>query len=232
MGTKYIDEGGIENIACALVDQARKDFIKGGKVLYKAMKRIPTHKELLADPKHHTLSNNADVRWMYDAWRFVTQDPYQLFGNVTEAEVIKAWTDKTIEEYYRLLYLEGATILFHMHAPKKIYELPDEKIIEKIDDIKIAKDFIEAKNYICSLPDNKELIKEWGITAYERSRHYVPGKKTDRRKNLSDHQRELKEAREINIKIAKEMDAKHAPLRVIAKELGVSIPCVMRYLRS
>ena len=229
---KYIDEGGVENFACAMVDQARKDFIKGGKILYGVMKRIPTQNELYADPDHHTLTNNADVRWMYDAWRFVRDDPYLFFGEVGEESVINAWKDKAIEEYYRVLYLEGATILFHMHAPKKIYELSDEKIIEKLGDTKVAKDFIEAKNYICNLPDNKDLIREWGITAYERSRHYTPGKKTDRRKNLSDHQKKLKTDRELNIKRAKELDAKHAPLRVIAKELGVSIPCVMRYLRS
>ena len=226
---RYIDDDGVENIACAMVDQARKDFIKGGRVLYSVLHRIPTHKELLADPDHHTLSNNADVRWMYDAWRFVHQDPYHFFGDATEDEIINAWMSMAIKEHYKILYLKGGTILFHNHAKKRLHQIPDEEIIKIIDDTSIAADFITAKNYILELDNCEEVAKEWNIAAYERSRHYG---RPNRAQNLKKHTKQLSEKKQYNIKRAKEMDAEGAPLRVIAKELGISETTVFKYIRS
>ena len=60
MGT-YIDAVGVENAGCALIKQAKKDFIRGAKVLYYHMGAIPSQKELMSDPKRVSLSNNEAV---------------------------------------------------------------------------------------------------------------------------------------------------------------------------
>lgn len=229
---KYIDEGGVENVAVGIVNQAKKDFIKGGKILYGMMKCIPTYNELIANPDHHTLSNNADVRWMYDSWRFVRDDPYQFFGDVEEEDVINAWKNEAIKEYYKVLYLKGGTILYAKHVHKKDIRENDEAIIKAIEDNTIANDFIAARNYILNVPEGEKTFKEWNILAYERSRHW--GRTGTGRPSIqnSNYSKEQREKRQKNIKIAKELFESGISDRAIAKELGVTIQCVRNYLRS
>ena len=107
MEKSYIDESGVENAACALIRQAKKDFIRGAKVLYFHIGKIPTYEELLKE--HISLVNNDAVRWMYDSWRFVKYDPYELFAP-GESLVINAWKTEAILEHYRALYLTAAAI--------------------------------------------------------------------------------------------------------------------------
>ena len=223
----YVNEGGVENVAVGIVKQARKDFIKGGKILYKMFGKIPTEKEFLESPKKDT--RNPNIRWTYDAWRFVHQDPYQFFGD--EESVIKAWMKEAIEQYYKELYLKGAEILFHKHIPKKDIKENDEVVKEAIQDNNIATEFIAARNYILSLPDGKDTLRKWNVTAYERSRHYGKGRGKVSIEDTNYH-KELSKKRQENIKKTKEMYEEGISTREIAKELGVSIQAVRAYVRA
>ena len=88
-----IDMDGVENVSVGLAGQARKDFIKGGKILYDLIGKIPTEKELW-NSVYSDMSNDPDVRWMYDAWRFVKEDPYDMF-DIGETTIINAWKHQT-----------------------------------------------------------------------------------------------------------------------------------------
>lgn len=232
MSITYIDEEGLGNFACAMVEQARKDFIKGGKVLYGVLHAIPTQKELLADPTHVSLTNDADVRWMYDAWRFVTEDPYKFFGDVGEEAVIKAWTKESIKEYYKVSYIKGATILYINHSKKYIHALPDKEIIEIMKDNKLASEFLKAREYISSLDDKDDIFREWNVMALARSRkryyRHLAGVDPD----YKTHPEKLKDARQRNINTAKELFESGMSERAIAKYLDVQVNTVMNYLRS
>ena len=142
-----IDMDGVENVSVALVKQAKNDFIKGAKILYKHLKAIPTQVDLLKNAAFMTLSNLKEVRWMYDAWRFVKNDPYEMFGEVGEENIIKSWSEAAVIDHYKDLYLSGATILYVLNAKKKkeIYELADSSIIKKIGNKEISNNFITFK---------------------------------------------------------------------------------------
>lgn len=228
----YINEDGVENIACAMIDQARKDFIKGGKVLYGVLKCIPTQKELLEDPTHISLSNNADVRWLYDAWRFVRDDPYRLFGDVGEETIIKAWTNEAIKEYYKVAYIKGGTVLYINHSKKPIHILPEEEIIEVMKDNQLAADFLKARKYISDLKDKDNIFHEWNVIALSRSRKKYYKHLAGIDPEYRPHSEKLKETKQKNIKTAKELYESGMSERAIARYLGVQTRTVMLYLKS
>lgn len=229
MKSRYIDDGGVENIAVAIIKQTKKDFIKGGKVIYKIFKRIPTEKELLNDKLHVGLLNNESIRWMYNAWGFVINDPYQFFGDVREESVIKSWTREIMDDYYRSLYLKGADILRSKHAPKKLHLLPNEKLKELIDNEDVLKNFIEARDYILGSMDGQKIVKEWNISAIERARHPSAAKTKIRD---SEYVQKRMKKREENIEKAKEMFEDGMFLKEIAAELGVTLQSVRSYISS
>lgn len=226
----YIDETGVENIACAMISQARKDFIKGGKILYGIFKRIPTYFELIKDPIHATLSNNQSIRWMYDAWNFVKNDPYSMF-EMGEEPIIESWSIAATTEYYRELYLNGAMILFANHVSKKDIKGNDEIIKKTITEPKIAEEFIEARNYISKLPDGEKILHEWDVIAFGRRRSIKKGQGRIPI-NQTEYHKKASEKKRKNIERAHELfDAGFTP-KAIAEELGVTIQAARLYLRS
>ena len=225
---KYMDENGVENFGVGVITQARKDFIRGAKILYKHTHTIPTYKELIADPTHAKLSNDADVRWMYDAWQFVRDDPYQFFGDVGEETTIKEWKKIAIEKYYRVLYLKGAEAICRSTKTKHPESLDDSAIVGILKES--AGEFIAAKNYISKLQNAKELFHKWNVIAFSRSRHGITAK---RRKTIdTEYHRELIKQKAKNVKRAKELYEDGISERAIAKELGVQLNTVRVYLKS
>lgn len=225
--TTYVNEGGVENVAVGIIKQAKKDFIKGAKVLYKMFGRIPTEEEFFKSPKRN--SRTESIRWTYNAWRFVHEDPYQFFDD--EGAVINAWKREAIEQYYKELYLKGAEILFRKHVPKQDIKENDEAIMKAIEDKQIAEDFIAARNYIFSLPGGEETLKEWNVIAYGRARHYGKGRGKVSIQNTKYHKERSKKRIE-NIKKAKEMYEEGMSTREIATELEVSIQAARTYVRE
>lgn len=236
-----IDMDGVENVSVALVKQARNDFIKGAKILYKYLKAIPTQVDLLKNAAFKTLSNLKEVRWMYDAWRFVKNDPYELFGEVGEENIIKSWSDDAIIDHYKDLYLLGATILYALNAKKKkeIYDLADSSVIKKIGNKEISDDFITARNAILELDDGRELLDQWNVIAFDkakrREKDIAKGKisKDDPIKLKGNKKAELakKERMERRLK-AKELFDSGMSKEDIAKELGVKKVTVYRYIKE
>ena len=217
----YVDEGGVENVAVGIIKQTRKDFIKGAKILYGRLHRIPEYDEL------GKYTGEQDIRWMWDAWRFVIENPYNFFEDMET--VINAWKSEAIEEHYKVLYLKGAETLYINHAPKKIYDLPDEEIIKLMNDNQLAADFIKAKNYIYKLPEGEKILRSWNVIAYARSKHPI------RKKTLiqdTRYSKEQSEKRQNNITRAKEMYEEGMSIREIAWALEVTVTCVRAYLRS
>lgn len=225
----YIDVGGIENVACALIKYAKKDFIKGAKILYSHMKSIPTQKELMLDSKHRTLSNNQSVRWMYDSWRFVRNDPYSFFGDVGEESVINSWKREAIIEYYRTLYITGAIILYQSKGKKEIYNIANSSVKKKIEDPVTANDFIVARDYILNLVDGKGILDQWNVIAYERFKRLNP---KNPKKIKSGANSKRAEQRAKNVLKAKELSNSGISTKAIAEYLGVTSSCVAMYLRS
>lgn len=228
MEAAYVDETGVENIACGLVRQAKRDFIKGVKVLYKSLGYVPEQKELYKT--HPSLTNNADVRWMYDAWRFVRDDPYELFSPGEEI-VIKSWTDEALLEYYRPAYLKAGALLYKQKAPKQIQEIPDNDLDNYFDDFMIKWDFIKARNFISKRSDAKEIFHSWNVEAHARSHHArLNGKKAAIQD--SDYFKKRKLQREKNIARAQELKDEGFSTKAIAADLGVTVGAVWQYLRS
>lgn len=224
----YVDGDGVENVAVGIVRQTKKDFIKGARILYGILHRIPTQKELLADQNHATLTNMESVRWMYDAWRFVIEDPYQFFGD-TDA-VINAWKDDAMLEHYSLLYLNGAEQLYINHAPtKKIHTLEDDQVTEFMKDNQLAGSYIAARNYILGLDRGEKIIKEINIRAINRARHPISKRGP---KSQTGFVKDLVTKKEKNVKRAKELYAEGMTDREIAKEMEVTLQTVRTYLRS
>lgn len=224
--TTYVDNDGVDNVAVGIVKQARRDFIKGAKILYSIFKRVLTEKELLADELHKSLAANHTIRWMYDSWRFVKEDPYSMFGEIGDDVVIKSWTTDAIIEYYRELYLPGATKLYEYGVSCFVSE---DKIREYIKDKNTADNFIAAKNYILELPANKEILGEWNKTAFERVRHKKKGEKGAIYK--SEYIDGRKRTKIENTKKARELYNAGISTKAIAKDLGVSMQTVHKYLK-
>ena len=236
-----IDMGGVENVSVALVRQARNDFIKGAKILYKHLKTIPTQIDLIKNITYSSLSKLKEVRWMYDAWRFVKNDPYEMFGEVGEETIIKTWSDAAIIDHYKDLYLLGATILYVLKAKKnkEIYELADSSVIKKIGNKEISDNFITARNAILEFDDGRELLDQWNVIAFEkakrRERDIAKGKisKNDPIKlKSSKHSDYVKSKHMEKILQAKTLFDSGMSKENIAKELGVAKNTVYRYIRE
>lgn len=225
----YVDMDGVENVACGIIKQAKKDFIKGACVLYSIMGYIPTQKELLVNKKHHTLTNNADVRWMYDAWRFVKQDPYELFSPGEES-IIKAWIEEAILKVYCKLYSDGAMILYDKHSKKNIQDIPSNELANLIQDDAVRVGFIKARDHVAKRFDADKIFKEWNTNAYFRRM-----KRTSSNCKGIQNTKKFKQAqdkRQKNIDKAKELFEAGISVKAIAKELNVQVGTVRNYLRS
>ena len=233
MKNTYVDPDGVENVSIGIIKQAKKDFIKGAKVLYGIMHYIPTEKELFADPTHHTLASDADVRWMYDAWRFIIQDPYQLFGDAGEEAIINSWTRQAKIEYYRVMYLKGAEIVIRAHKSKHPETLGEMELRETIGNA--YNDFKEAKDYILSLPkvDQDEIFHEWNVMALTRARKArTPSGLGRGCISKTSYFSNMKNEQVKNIKKAKELFDEGMSVKDIAEELELT-PCTIRkYIRS
>ena len=227
---RFIDETGVENVACGLIRQAKKDFIKGAKLLFGILGKIPTYKELISDQSHATLSNNADVRWMYDSWRFVRDDPYDMF-DMGEDSVIEAWKRAAVLDFYRDSYIKGGSILYANHVKKEDIKSNDEVIRKVIADKTLAESFIAARNYVSTLPEGKTTLHEWDLNAFTRSRNVRRG--CGRIPiNESNYQKMMSEKKRKNISKAKELSSEGFSPKAIAEELGVTVQAVRLYLRS
>ena len=236
-----IDMSGVENVSVALVRQARNDFIKGAKILYKHLKAIPTQIDLIKNITYSSLSKLKEVRWMYDAWRFVKNDPYEMFGEVGEETIIKTWSYAAIIDHYKDLYLLGATILYVLKAKKnkEIYELADSSVIKKIGNKEISDNFITARNAVLELDDGRELLDQWNVIAFEkakrRERDIAKGKisKNDPIKlKSSKHSDHVKSKHMEKIIQAKTLFDSGMSKEDIAKEIGVAKNTVYRYIRE
>lgn len=229
----YIDMEGVENIAVAMVRQARNDFIKGGKILYKVLKTIPTYNELIKNKLYPSLANDKDVRWMYDAWRFVEKDPYDFF-EVGDAEVISEWKLAAIQDYYRSVYIKIAPVIYSQKPSNNhIHELTDEELNGYLE-AKDIEQFKEARDYALNLAEAEEILKEWNHT----SRYRRKDARMDKIRAQKNRE-QLTEARKIVSEESKKKRARAKELyeaglsrRAIAKELGVQLVTVHYYLRS
>lgn len=230
----YIDGDGVENAACALIRQAKKDFIKGAKVLYFHIGDIPTQKELLSDPMRASLSNNDAVRWMYDAWAFVRNDPYELFAPGEES-VIGSWKEEAILDHYRSLYLTTASILYKKKAPKSIHSLDEGDLKYYIGDVlnrnQLVENFIKARNYISKRYDAREIFQQWNVEAHARS-HKVRLNCKKSAIQDTEYFKKNKAKRLANIAKAKELESEGLTIDQISLELGVTKSAVWAYLRS
>ena len=230
----YVDGDGVENAACALIRQAKKDFIRGAKVLYFHIGDIPTQKELLSDPMRASLSNNDAVRWMYDTWIFVRNDPYELF-TPGEESVIGSWKEEAILDHYRSLYLTAAAVLYKKKAKKDIQNIVDGALDiyfeDQLNGKMMVENFIKARNYISQRYDAKEIFRKWNVEAYARS-HKVRfnGKKAAIQD--SEYFKKNVEKRIKNIEKAKALQTDGKTIDEIALALGVTKSAVWSYLRS
>lgn len=226
----YVDMDGVENVSVAMVRQAKKDFIKGAKILYRNLKSVPAYNDLLRTKP--TLSNLEPVRWMYDSWSFVKKDPYEMFGELGEESVIKQWKFDAIIDFYRDLYLPGATILYKTKKKKEIYDIADSSVKKKIKNKGLTDDFIAARNYIYDLPNGKEYFDDWNRIAEERVKRLKknPGGRSSIENTSFAKQRKVE--RQKNIARAKELYSAGISKEAIAKELMVAKTTVNNYLRS
>jgi len=222
----YIDMEGVENIAVAMVRQARNDFIKGGKILYGLLKTIPTYNELIKNKSYPSIANNKDVRWMYDAWRFVEEDPYNFF-EVGDAEVISEWKLAAIQDYYRSVYIKIAPVIYSQKPSNNhIHKLTDDELKEYLEE-KDIKPFKEARDYALKLSDAEAVLKEWNLTSWSRRKDARMDKiRAQRNREIVSEESKKKKAR------AKELYEAGISRKAIAKELGVQLVTVHYYLRS
>lgn len=238
MNTSYIDEDGLENVAVGVIKQAKKDYIKGAKLLYSILKYVPEY-ENITKSIYKSIYNDLigykkeTIRWMLDAWSFIKNDPYNMFGEAGEEDIIKQWTNDAINGYYKTLYLKGASILFKKHITKK--DMNNDDIIKNlINDEQITSDFISARNYAYSLPCGEELIREWNIKAFSNARHLLLKNKEVKPKTIkdSDYLKTLMSKREKNINIAKTLYSEGLSKKEISEKMGLTIQCINKYLRS
>lgn len=223
----YIDMDGVENIAVAMIRQARNDFIKGGKILYKLLKTIPTYNELIKNKSYLSIANDKDVRWMYDAWRFVEEDPYNFF-EVGDAEVISEWKLAAILEYYKSVYIKLAPIIYSQKPSNNhIHELTDDELKEYLGE-KDIESFKEARDYALKLSDAETVLKEWNLIGWKRRRDA----KLEDKKHWEGFSSNRSAEREKKIARAKELYEAGISRRAIAKELGVQLVTVHAYLKS
>lgn len=236
MTNTYIDMDGVENVAVGVIRQAKKDFIKGAKILYTHLKKIPEYAELIKGGVHVTLSNNLDVRNMYDSWRFVHNDPYSMFGDVGEDGVIGSWKSEAIISYYKDLYIIGARIAYQsgfIAKNKALYDVADSTLKKYIKNKATLNDFIAAKNYIFNIPNGLDYLDEWNSIAYERA------KKDKRKKTLgpgcigrTEYVKQKQEQRQKNKEKAWELKQAGFSTEAIAKYMMVTKSCIHNYIRE
>ena len=234
--TKVVSMDGVENAAVGMIKQAKKDFVKGAKILYAIFKRIPTYDELIKDELHRSLTNNQDVRWMYDSWRFVHDDPYSMFDD--EQAIINQWTIDAIIAYYKQLYAPGAVIMCSVAEPKEpLYLIRDGRVRQTIEDDGIYNGFIMARNYIYTIPGGKEMLEDWDIHARDVYRKKgVAGAKPKKRKpiniNGSEFYQRQRALRDKNKQIAKELSDAGMSSRAIAQYLGLSHATINTFIKE
>lgn len=235
--TQYVDMDGVENVAVGIVRQAKKDFIKGGKILYRLFGYIPTDEEFMKSI--HRGSRTEPIRQMFDAWRFVIQDPYELFESAGKKQTIDQWKLESIIAYYYDGYVKGAEELYfvnwnHFDTKTILYDLDDSVIRELIANNSIYDQFIKARNYILNLPNGEKILDEWNATAYERARkrNKKGGKKKDRTEPIRNLAKERNSKKQERIKEAKHLWDLGLTREEIAEKLGVTRQSVNNYLRE
>lgn len=228
----YVNMDGVENVAVALIKQAKKDFVRGGKVLYRMFGQIPDQKEFYTSSKKDT--RNENIRWTYDAWRFVQNDPYSMFGDVGEESIINQWKIESIIAYYKDLYMPGATILYEKKGSKEIYEIADLTVEKRINHKPTSNDFIAARNYIYSLPEGKRILDDWNRMAFDRSRKHKKNPDSSGRVSINEttFAKQKHNTRLENIAKAKELKESGKSAQEIAEIMDLTVPCIRNYLRS
>ena len=187
-----IDQEGLMNVTVGLAEQARKDFVKGAKILYAWYGRIPEHKEWVNLGSRDT--HQREIFWMYDAWDFVKKDPYDMF-DVGEKAIIDSWKNDAILKYYRELYLPGATTLVskmnidykNKHDRKSrpvpsiwLHKIP-KKDLEKNLNPTECKCFIEARDYILK-SGRVDILEKCAVIACERAKRAKRAERNFRKK--------------------------------------------------
>jgi len=236
--TQYVDMDGVTNVAVGIVRQAKRDFIKGGKILYRLFGYIPTEEEFMKSI--HRGSRTEPIRWMFDAWRFVIKDPYELFESAGKKATIDQWKLESIIAYYYDGYVKGAEelycIMFDSLDVKNIkpYALTDYVLDSHILNSELKNAFMKARNYILNLPNGEKILDEWNATAYERARkrYRKGGEKKDRTETIRELAKERNSKKQKRIKEAKHLWDLGLTREEIAEKLGVSRQCVNSYLRS
>ena len=238
MTNTYIDMDGVENVAVGLINQARKDFVKGAKILYKHLKKIPSYAELIKDKIHMTLSNDKDVRNMYDSWRFVHEDPYSFFGDVGEEAIINAWRSETVIAYYKDLYIKGAIAAYRSGfkvKKKELYDISDSSLKSRVmKDNDIRKDFIEARNYIRNIPNGLDYLDEWNSIAYERVKKMGDREPLSRSEASmrSEYTKQRVAQRRKDMEKAWELKQGGLSVKAIAKYMMRTECCIRNYIRE
>lgn len=103
---KDLEEDVLVNIQYGIIEQARKDYIKGARILISIFKE-PMEKILnnnrardmimKARPGHKT-AELRHIYWYKDARTFVEKDPYDMF-NGNQEMIFKAWNQMAMEEH-------------------------------------------------------------------------------------------------------------------------------------
>lgn len=122
---RRVDFDGLVNVSEGIIKQARKDFIKGAKILYKRYKRVPTRKEWYEMRQSDT--GRRDIHWCYDAWEFVERDPYNMFGEIGAETIINSWKEDMMIDFYRDIYLPVCEKLIRKMKIGHTYKGGDKK---------------------------------------------------------------------------------------------------------
>lgn len=103
---KDLEEDILVNIQYGIIEQARKDYIKGARILISIFKE-PMEKILnnsraremimKARPSNKT-AELRHIYWYKDARTFVEKDPYGMF-NGNQETIFKTWNQMAMEEY-------------------------------------------------------------------------------------------------------------------------------------
>ena len=172
------DVEGLLNVATSLIDRTRKDYIKGGKIFYSIFKRMPKDlkevnefvwtnkkklKETFKDWEIHAL------RDFYDSYRFILEDPYELFrGRIKSEEIINMLNIDTMVDYYKDSYISGA-IEAYKNGIKDLNKATTKVLKDKISDNALYKGFIKAKNEVKKL-GKSDIFELWNESAAHRVR--------------------------------------------------------------
>lgn len=100
-------EDAITEIAIAMVEQAKDDYIRGALVLIKRFARPMdilvnyTPAQLMIERSRPGSDAAADrkVYWYKDALRFLREDPYGMFSD--SEEIVKAWNEEAWGVYHK-----------------------------------------------------------------------------------------------------------------------------------